>query len=120
MSDTLTTRDTQFTYADTAQPRKLPDVEQAVLAARYELKLAWQAFDAHVDGREFLDYDEYWDERAARIAWIDICKLALELAEMRREKWYLECSCTPISNACPACVAANRVRYGDEIPVEGI
>jgi len=25
MSDTLTTRDTQFTYADTAQPRKLPD-----------------------------------------------------------------------------------------------
>jgi len=31
-----------------------------------------------------------------------------------------DCTCTPISNACPKCVEANRVRYGDEVPVEGI
>jgi len=120
MSDTITARDTQFTYADTAQPRAIPDVEREVAAAQYQLELAWKAFYATVDGREFLDCDAYWEERAARIAWIDICKLALELAEMRREKYYLDCTCTPVSNACPACVAANRVRYGDEIPVEGI
>ena len=120
MSDTLTARDTQFTYADTAAPRKLPAVEREVNAAQYQLEQAWKAFYATVDGREFLDCDTYWEERAARIAWIDICKLALELAEMRREKYYLDCTCTPIPTACQACRDANKARWGDEIPVEGI
>ena len=116
MRDTLTQRDVEFTYADTAQPRAIPDVDREVNAAQGELLRAWQHFYATVDGREFLDCDAYWEERAAKLAWIDVCTAARDLAQMQRERYYLDCSCTPISNACPACIAANRVRYGDEIP----
>ena len=27
-----------------------------------------------------------------------------------------ECTCLPDGDACPACVAANRLRYGDDFP----
>jgi hypothetical protein len=27
-----------------------------------------------------------------------------------------ECTCTPDGDACPACVAANQARYGDDFP----
>ena len=46
---------------------------------------------------------------------------ALELARdiaLNPEK-YQECSCTPDSDACPVCVAANRQKYGDDIPFRG-
>ena len=57
--------------------------------------------------------------------WAEITRLANRANEAEkaldeaRHDALNDCSCTPDSDACPVCVAANRQKYGDDIPFRG-
>ena len=75
-----------------------------------EVTEAWFNFSQWIDRRGHVTEELYFTTRE------ELYKLAKQ-AEARAEAWYHDdCTCTPESDACPACVADNRNRYGDAIP----
>jgi len=76
--------------------------------------------------REYNDrIDEMFTPGTPHPDWTEIARLGSQAnaAEMAlaeaRDAALNECSCKPDSDACPVCVAANRQKYGDEIPFRG-
>ena len=68
--------------------RQVNPVDGAVLAAQAQLDAAWREFYSHVDGREFMDCDEYWEKRAERLEHIDACNIALAEAQKNAEAYW--------------------------------
>jgi len=94
-----------------------PPVSKAVRVAAEHARITQQV------------YDEYW-YYVRNHAWCDINWPVMESLANRanlanddlleaRDIALNECSCKPDSDACPVCVAANRQKYGDDIPFRG-
>ena len=79
--------------------------------------------------RKMAEYDAYIEQTLnnpdAPIDWTEAEYMAGRANDAERELLVArdaalnECSCKPDSDACPVCVAANRQKYGDDIPFGG-
>lgn len=71
--------------------------------------------------REYMPSDEAYEAWYATLPekWYDALVVARAKYVALRQPVILDddCTCTPISNACVACITADKVRYGEEIPV---
>ena len=106
-------------------PDHKPVCEVIVKLAEERLAEAWQQWDALIEARHQNEIisAEFFTRRDVVLQAIEHAKDEHERALVAREAYYKslrDCTCTPLSDACPACVEDNARRYGDSIPVEGV
>jgi hypothetical protein len=104
---------------DAIQPDHKPMCELIVHLAEVALADAWRNHDDLVEHRAELERPVYLGRKANLLTKITHARDELEHAQAARAEYYQTlpgCTCTPVSDACPVCLAANAVRYGDEIP----
>jgi hypothetical protein len=109
-----------YGYESIAQPTQRSTEYQVWMQAKATLEDTYDGLSLLEDRRPCLTELEYVTERGYWLHRIEASKAEVDRAWEAQEGTFQDCTCTPVSDACAVCVEANRVIYGDTIPVEGV